>query len=65
MNTVDSHNRTPLSWSAGEGDYARVKLLLAKNGIDPYLVDDLGRTPLWWAEKNGHKGVIKMLTASI
>jgi ankyrin repeat protein len=31
----DTYNRTPLSWAAGKGLKAVVKLLLANEGVDP------------------------------
>ena len=41
------YSLTPLSWAAGNGYDAVVKLLLAKHGVDPDLKDSqYGRTPL-------------------
>ena len=40
-----------------------VKLLLAKDGVDPDSKDSVGRTPLWWAAENGHEAVVKLLLA--
>ncbi len=40
-----------------------VKLLLAKDGVDPDSKDTDGRTPLWWAARNGHEAVVKLLLA--
>jgi ankyrin repeat protein len=40
------------------GYKAVVKLLLAKDGVDP---DSDGQTPLSWAAENGHKAVVKLL----
>ena len=40
-----------------------VKLLLAKDGIDPDLKDSqYGQTPLSWAAQNGHEAVVKLLS---
>ena len=53
---------TPLSWAAGNGYDAVVKLLLAKDGVDPDLKDSpYGRTPLSWAAQGGHEAVVKLL----
>ena len=41
-----------------------VKLLLAKDGVDPDSKDgNHGRTPLSWAAENGHEAVVKLLLA--
>ena len=40
--------RTPLSYAAGSGHEAVVKLLVEK-GAEPDSKDDNGRTPLWYA----------------
>ncbi|KAH7370656.1 hypothetical protein BKA65DRAFT_418335 [Rhexocercosporidium sp. MPI-PUGE-AT-0058] len=53
---------TPLSWVAGNGYDPAVKLLLAKDGIDPDLQDSqYSRTPLSWAVEGGHEAVAKLL----
>ena len=58
------HGRTPLSWAAGAGHEAVVKLLLAKDGIDPDLKDiQSSRTPLSWAAGGGHEAVVQLLLA--
>jgi ankyrin repeat protein len=39
-----------------------VKLLLAKDGVDPDSKDpEYGQTPLSWAARNGHEAVVKSL----
>jgi ankyrin repeat protein len=40
-----------------------VKLLLARNGVDPDSEDNDGRTPLLWAAGRGHEAVEKLLLA--
>lgn len=40
-----------------------VKLLLAKEGIDPNSKDRHDRTPLSFAVENGHEAVVKLLLA--
>ena len=57
----DSYSRTPLSWAAGKGQEAVVKLLLAREGVDAESKDKYGLTPLWWAAENGHEAVVKLL----
>ena len=56
------YSQTPLSWAAGNGCNAIVKLLLAKDSVDPDLKErKSGLTPLWWAAKYGHEAVVKLL----
>jgi ankyrin repeat protein len=53
---------TPLSWVAGNGYDTAVKLLLAKDSIDPDLQDSqYSRTPLSWAAEGGHEAIVKLL----
>jgi ankyrin repeat protein len=59
----DSDGWTPLSWAAGNGHEAVVKLLLAEDGVNPDFKDNIGQTPLSWAAKNGHEAVVKLLLA--
>ena len=57
--TVDSDR---LSRAAYNGHEAVVKLLLAKEGVDPVAKDSkYGRTPLSWAAESGHEAVVKLL----
>ena len=56
------YSQTPLSWAAGNGCNAIVKLLLAKDSVDPDLKErKFGLTPLWCAAKYGHEAVVKLL----
>ncbi|KAH6701346.1 heterokaryon incompatibility protein-domain-containing protein, partial [Leptodontidium sp. MPI-SDFR-AT-0119] len=58
----NQYGLTPLSWAAGNGYDAVVKLLLAKDSVDPDLKDSqYGRTPLSWAAENGHEAVVRLL----
>ncbi|KAF4625123.1 hypothetical protein G7Y89_g13046 [Cudoniella acicularis] len=53
---------TPLSWAARNGYDAVVKLLLAKDSVDPDLKDSqYGQTPLSWAAEGGHDAIVKLL----
>jgi ankyrin repeat protein len=47
--------------SCKEGYKAVVKLLLAKNDVDPDSKDKYGQTPLSWAARCGHEAVVKLL----
>jgi ankyrin repeat protein len=38
-----------------------VKVLLARDDVDPESKDNYGRTPLSWAAGNGHEAVVKLL----
>jgi ankyrin repeat protein len=60
----DNDGRTPLSWAAGMGHEAVMKLLLAKDGVDLISKDEVGKTPLSWAARNGHEAVVKLLLAT-
>jgi len=53
--------RTPLIWAAWNGHEGVVKMLLARDGINPDTPDKLGQTPLCHAAENRHGGVVKIL----
>ncbi|KAH7129648.1 hypothetical protein B0J13DRAFT_588497 [Dactylonectria estremocensis] len=61
IDAKDWFHRTPLSWAAGEGREAIVKLLLATGKVDINAKDRSGRTPLWWAAEGGHEAIVKLL----
>ncbi|KFA71741.1 hypothetical protein S40288_09985 [Stachybotrys chartarum IBT 40288] len=52
--------RTPLSWVAGEGREAFVRLLLDR-GANIKSKDRDSRTPLRWATEKGHQAVVQLL----
>jgi hypothetical protein len=56
--------QVPLLWAAENSDDIVVRLLLAKDDVDPDLRDYLGRTPLLWAAWNGHAVVVNLLLAT-
>ncbi|KAH0536092.1 hypothetical protein FGG08_006997, partial [Glutinoglossum americanum] len=60
----DSYRRTPLSWAAGNGHEAAVKLLLATEKVDLDSKDSFGQTPLSRAAESGHEAVVKLLLAT-
>jgi hypothetical protein len=60
FNSLDIYGRSPLSWAAGNGHSAVVKLLLERNAASDSL-DISDRTPLSWAAENGHDVVVKLL----
>ena len=55
-----SNGRTPLSYAAGNGHEAVVKLLLEK-GAALETKDNNSRTPLSCAAEKGHEAVVKLL----
>jgi ankyrin repeat protein len=62
VDSKDIYSRTPLSWAAGNGHEAVVKLLLATGKADIDSKDSgYGRTPLSWAARYGQEAVVKLL----
>ncbi|RYP16766.1 hypothetical protein DL767_010132 [Monosporascus sp. MG133] len=54
------YGQAPLSWAAGEGHEALVRLLVEK-GAAIEAKDKEGRTPLSWAAAKGHEAVVRLL----
>jgi ankyrin repeat protein len=63
VNRKDNNGWIPLSWAAEKGHVALVKLLLAKDGVNPDSKDYEGRTPLSLAAEKGHEVLVKLLLA--
>ncbi|KXX79794.1 Vegetative incompatibility protein HET-E-1 [Madurella mycetomatis] len=55
------YGQTPLSWAAGNGHSAVVKLLLGTGKVDVDAKSNYGQTPLSWATTNGHSAVVHLL----
>ena len=59
------YGQTPLSWAAGNGHEAVIKLLLATGKVDVDSKDKyFSQTPLSRAAGNGHEAVVKLLLAT-
>lgn len=65
MDSKSKNGRTPLSWAAGGGHEAVVKLLLETGKVNINSKSKDGRTPLSWAAENGHEAIVKLLRSSI
>jgi ankyrin repeat protein len=61
LDQSDFSGRTPLSWAAGNGHEAVVKLLMESDNVDVDSRDKSGRTPLSWAAENGEEVMVKLL----
>jgi ankyrin repeat domain-containing protein 50 len=62
VDSKDKYCRTPLSWAAGNGHEAVVKLLLDTGKVDVNSKEkDYSQTPLSLAAENGHEAVVKLL----
>ena len=58
----DDTGRTPLSWAAGTGHKAVVRLLVERDGVDINSRDSKHeRTPLIWAAFKGDEAVVRLL----
>ncbi|RAO66274.1 uncharacterized protein BHQ10_002286 [Talaromyces amestolkiae] len=60
-NTVDPRDRTLVSYAAGYGHDALVKVLLENYEIDINLADRAGRIPLSYAAEKGYFAVVRLL----
>ena len=56
----DENGQTPLSWSAGRGHEAVVRLLIERD-VDINTEDNRGRIPLTSAASRGHEAVLRLL----
>jgi ankyrin repeat protein len=61
LDSKDTYSQTPLSYAAGNGHEAVVKLLLEKDVDLDSKDSSFGRTPLSHAAGNGHEAVVKRL----
>jgi ankyrin repeat protein len=68
VNSKDRYGRTPLSWAAGNGHEAVIRLLLARADVEADVEVDSkdrdGRTPLSRAAENGHEAVVRLLQSN-
>lgn len=62
---TDEGGRTPLLCAAEKGRKAVVKLLLARDSVDPDFKDFNGQTPLSRVAEKAHKAVVKLVLARV
>jgi hypothetical protein len=61
IDAKDHTGRTPLSWAAGSGHEAVVKLLVERDDVEADSRDNNGQTPLSWAARRGREAIVKLL----
>ena len=60
-NSKNSDGQMPLSYAAGSGHEALVKLMLDTGKVEADSKNGYGRTPLWYAAGSGHEATVKLL----
>lgn len=62
IDSLDIHNRTPISHAAENGHEALVKLLVQRYEANPCIPDMDGRNSLTYAAQNGHEAIVRYLS---